>query len=177
MACIKKLNLAVTYNCEVGATGVAELYLINRADITSATVSANNSVSAITLASGAKSVPVDVVKNGVKVLETLKATDVANGLEQSVTLVLYNKLTDSAQILAALLDGSYVAAVRFKDINAARQLIGYFNGLEISDVSTDSSANGGFTTITLKTPDDAKGDKRLTLDNAAWTTIVNAKLT
>lgn len=57
MACIKKLNLAVTYNCEVGATGVAELYLINRADITSATVSANNSVSAITLASGLNQSP------------------------------------------------------------------------------------------------------------------------
>lgn len=177
MACIKKLNKAVAYNCELGATGVAELYLINRTDISSATISATNSISAITLASGAKTVPVDIVKNGVKVQETLKATDVSNGLDQSVTLVLYDKLTDSPQIIAALLDGSYVAAVRFKDIKAARQLVGYYCGLEISDVSTDSSANGGFTTITIKTPDDAKGEKRLNLDNAAWTTIVNAKLT
>lgn len=177
MACIKKLNKAVIYNCELGATGVAELYLINRTDIISATISANNTISAFTLASGAKTVPVDIVKNGVKVQETLKATDVSNGLDQSVTLVLYDKLTVSPQIIAALLNGSYVAAVRFKDIKAARQLVGYYCGLEISDIQTDSSANGGFTTITIKTPDDAKGENRLALDNAAWTTIVNAKLT
>ena len=176
MACIKKLNKAVSYNCELGTTGVAELYLINRTDISSATISATNTVSAITLASGAKTVPVDIVKNGVKVQETLKATDVSNGIDQSVTLVLYDKLTDSPQIIAALLNGSYVAAVRFKDIKAARQMVGYDCGLEISDMTTDSSANGGFTTITIKTPDDAKGEKRLTVDNAAWTTIVNAKL-
>lgn len=177
MACIKAIDKAIAYNCELGAVGLRELYLINFADINTMTVSAANIITAITLKKGAKTVPVDIVKNGVKVLEALKATDVSNGLEQTLTIVLYNKAADSTLILDALMNGRFMAAVSYRDLTASRVMLGTVCGLEVSDVSTDSSANGGFTTITLKTPDDAKGEKRTLLDNAAWTTIVNAKLT
>ena len=176
MACIKALDKAIAYNCEVGATGLRELYLVNAADIATMTVSAANIITAVTLNTGAKTVPVDIVKNGVKVLEALKATDVSNGLEQTLTIVLYNKAADSTLILDALMNGRFMAAVSYRDLTASRAMLGTMCGLEVSDIQTDSSANGGFTTITLKTPDDAKGEKRTLLDTRAWTTIVNAKL-
>lgn len=176
MACIKALDKAIQYNCELGAVGLRELYLINFADITAMTVSAANIITAITLRAGAKTVPVDMVKNGVKVVEAMKATDVSNGIDQTLTITLYNKAASSTLILDALMNGRFMAAVSYRDLTASRVMLGTMCGLEVSDIQTDSSANGGFTTITLKTPDDAKGEKRTLLDTPAWTTIVNAKL-
>ena len=177
MACIKALDKAIQYNCELGAVGLRELYLINFADITSMTVSADNTITAINLKSGAKTVPVDMVKNGVKVVEAMKATDVSNGIDQTLTITLYDKASDSTLIIDALMNGRFMAAVSYKDLKASRNMLGTICGLEISDIQTDSSANGGFTTITLKTPDDAKGEKRTLIGTTPWTTIVNAKLT
>ena len=176
MACIKALDKAIAYNCEVGATGLRELYLINFADITAMTATATNIITAITLRAGAKTVPVDMVKNGVKVSEALKATDVSNGIDQTLTITLYNKSFSGTQIIDALMNGRFMAAVSYKDLNAKQNMLGALCGLEISDIQTDSSANGGFTSITLKTPDDAKGEKRMIIDTPAWTTLVNAKL-
>lgn len=177
MACIKALDKAIQYNCELGAVGLGELYLINFADITAMAVSAANIITAITLKAGAKTVPVDMVKNGVKVVEAMKATDVSNGIDQTLTITLYDKAYNSTLIIDALMNGRFMAAVSYKDLKASRNMLGALCGLEISDIQTDSSANGGFTTITLKTPDDAKGEKRTLIDTAPWTTIVNAKLT
>ena len=177
MACIKALDKAIQYNCELGAVGLRELYLINFADITAMTVSATNVIEDITLKAGAKTVPVDMVKNGVKVLEAMKATDVSNGIDQTLTITLYDKAVIGSVIIDALMNGRFMAAVSYKDLKASRHMLGTLCGLEISDIQTDSSANGGFTSITLKTPDDAKGEKRMIVGTAPWTTIVNAKLT
>lgn len=177
MACIKALDKAIQYNCEMGAVGLRELYLINFADITAMTATATNIIAAITLRAGAKTVPVDTVKNGVKVVEAMKATDVSNGIDQTLTITLYNKSFSSTQIIDSLMNGRFMAAVSYKDLNAKQIMLGALCGLEISDIQTDSSANGGFTSITLKTPDDAKGEKRMIIDAAPWTTIVKAKLT
>lgn len=176
MACIKALDKAIQYNCELGAVGLRELYLINFADITAMTVSATNVIEDITLKTGAKTVPVDVVKNGVKVLEAMKATDVSNGIDQTLTITLYDKAVIGSVIVDALMNGRFMAALSYKDLKASRIMLGTLCGLEISDIQTDSSANGGFTTITLKTPDDAKGEKRMIVGTASWTKIVNAKL-
>ena len=177
MACIKALDKAIQYNCELGAVGLRELYLINFADITAMTVSAANIITAITLKAGAKTVPVDMVKNGVKVVEAMKATDVSNGIDQSLTITLYDKASNGTLIIDALMNGRFMAAVSYKDLKASRSMLGALCGLEISDIQTDSSANGGFTSITLKTPDDARGEKRTLIDTTPWTTIVKAKLT
>lgn len=177
MACIKALDKAIQYNCELGAVGLRELYLINFADVTAMTVSATNVIEDITLKTGAKTVPVDMVKNGVKVLESMKATDVSNGIDQTLTITLYDKAVIGSVIVDALMNGRFMAAVSYKDLKASRHMLGALCGLEISDIQTDSSANGGFTTITLKTPDDAKGEKRTIVGTASWTKIVKAKLT
>lgn len=177
MACIKTLNKAITYDCQPGSVGIAEMYLINFDDVTSATVDRNNSITAIALKSGAKTVPVECYKNGAKLTEALKLSDVSAGLDQSVMFTLYNKnLTDANAILGALLSGRFMAAIKLNDINASPVMAGLKCGLEISQADTDSSANGGFTTVTIKTPDDARGENRVTLTTAAWNVITAAKL-
>lgn len=177
MACIKTLNKAITYDCQPGSVGIAEMYLINFDDVTATTVDAANHLTTITLASGAKTVPVECYKNGAKFTEALKSSDVSAGLDQSVMFTLYNKqVTITPVILSALLSGRFMAAIKFNDINATPVIAGLKCGLEISQADTDSNAAGGFTTITIKTPDDARGENRITIASAAWTTIVNAKI-
>lgn len=177
MACIKTLNKAITYDCQPGSVGIAEMYLINFDDVTASTMDGNNSITAVTLKGGAKTVPVECYKNGAKYTEALKLSDVSAGLDQSVMFTLYNKnLTDANSIMAALLSGRFMAAIKLNDINASPIMAGLKCGLEISQADTDSSAAGGFTTITIKTPDDARGENRITLTVAAWTTITAAKL-
>lgn len=177
MACIKTLNKAITYACQPGSVGIAEMYLINFDDVTSATVDASNQITALSLKSGAKTIPVEAYKNGAKLTEALKLSDVSAGLDQSIMFTLYDKTTENANlIMAALLSGRFMAAVKLNDINAAPLLVGYKCGLEISQADTDSSAAGGFTTVTIKTPDDARGENRITIASAAWTTITAAKL-
>ena len=177
MACIKTLNKAITYACRPGSVGIAEMYLINFDDVTATTVSVNNSITSMSFKAGAKTIPVEAYKNGAKLTEALKLSDVSAGLDQSIMFTLYDKTTANANlIMAALLSGRFMAAVKLNDINAAPLLVGYKCGLEISQADTDSSAAGGFTTITIKTPDDARGENRITMASAAWTTITAAKL-
>lgn len=176
MACIKTLNKAITYACQNGSVGIAEMYLINFDDVT-ATIDGNNSITAVTLNGGAKTIPVECYKNGAKYTEALKLSDVSAGLDQSVMFTLYSKnLTDANSIMAALLSGRFMAAIKLNDINASPIMAGLKCGLEISQADTDSSAAGGFTTITIKTPDDARGENRTTITSAAWTTIAAAKI-
>ena len=177
MACIKTLNKAITYACQPGSVGIAEMYLINFDDVTAATVDASNQITALSLKSGAKTIPVEAYKNGAKLTEALKLSDVSAGLDQSIMFTLYDKTTANANlIMAALLSGRFMAAVKLNDINAAPLLVGYKCGLEISQADTDSSAAGGFTTVTIKTPDDARGENRITINSATWTTITASKL-
>lgn len=177
MACIKTLNKAITYDCRPGSVGIAEMYLINFDDVTAATVDASNQITALSLKSGAKTIPVEAYKNGAKLTEALKLSDVSAGLDQSVMFTLYNKYADPGNlIMGALLNGRFMAAIKLNDINSSPIMAGYKCGLEISQADTDSNAAGGFTTITIKTPDDARGEDRITIASAAWTTIAAAKI-
>ena len=176
MACIKTLNKAITYACQPGSVGIAEMYLINFDDVTSATVDGSNSITAITLKSGAKTVPVECYKNGAKFTEALKLSDVSAGLDQSVMFTIYEKNANARTIMSALLSGRFMAAIKLNDINSTPLMAGYKCGLEISQADTDSNAAGGFTTITIKTPDDARGENGITITSASWTIIANAKL-
>lgn len=177
MACIKTLNKAITYACQPGSVGIAEMYLINFDDVTAGTVDGASHMTAITLKSGAKTVPVECYKNGAKFTEALKLSDVSAGLDQSVMFTIYDKSVPAiGTIMAALLSGRFMAAIKLNDINSTPIMAGYKCGLEISQADTDSNAAGGFTTITIKTPDDASGENRITIASAPWNIITAAKL-
>lgn len=83
MACIK-LNKAISFGCTGGSAGLAGLYLVNKVDLASQTVAADGvTLNAVTLASGAKAIPVDCYKNGAKIADAMRTLDGAAGMEQT----------------------------------------------------------------------------------------------
>ena len=158
MGCLNKLNKAILVDCDGGATGVAEMLLINTADI--ATKSVADGVATITLAASAKAVLVESNKKGVNATEEIKTNDNApTALTQAVTFTLYQGGANGTVIVNQILNGTFLALVKTK---AGRiRAYGYNYGLSATAISEDLNANGGFTTITVSTPESVIGEARL----------------
>ena len=173
MGCLSKLNKAILVDCDGGATGVAEMLLINFADI--ATKSTAGGIATITLASGAKAVLVESNKKGVNATEELKQNDNApTALTQAVTFTLYQGNVNGTQIVNQILNGTFLAIVKTK---AGRtRVFGINYGLTLSAFTEDMNANGGFTTITLSTPENVIGEARVSFADATYTTLRTAAI-
>lgn len=168
MGCLSKLNKAILVDCDGGATGVAEMLLINFADI--ATKGVTDGMATITLASGAKAVLVESNKKGVNATEELKQNDNApTALTQAVTFTLYQGNTNGTQIVNQILNGTFLALIKTK---AGRtRVYGINYGLTLSALTEDMNANGGFTTITLSTPENVIGEMRVSFADASYNTL------
>ena len=175
MACLTKLNKAIVFGCAGGAIGLSDLLLVNKIDIRSITV-VDNEVTAIALVSGAKADAVDCYKNGVKIAEAIRSSDAANGVEQTVTVTVYDKTKDGARIVDSLLNGKFVAFGKLKD-GGVIKVAGGLAGLEAASADSDTSSAGGFTTVTLKTPDGGRGDSVMVASTTAWTYLNANKIT
>lgn len=168
MGCLNKLNKAILVDCDGGATGVAEMLLINFADV--ATKSVADGVATITLAAGAKAVLVESNKKGVNATEEIKTNDNApTALTQAVTLTLYQKNSNGAQIVNQILNGTFLALVKTKA--GEPRAYGYNYGLSATAISEDLNANGGFTTITLSTPENVIGEARVSFAISVYNTL------
>ena len=173
MGCLNKLNKAILVDCNGGATGVAEMLLINFADI--ATKSVADGIATITLAAGAKAVLVESNKKGVNATEELKTNDNApTALTQAVTFTLYVKHLSGTQIVNQILNGSFLALVKYKNRNI--RVFGFNYGMVLSSLSEDANANGGYTTITLSTSENVIGETRLSLTDASYNTLRDAAI-
>lgn len=168
MGCLNKLNKAILVDCDGGATGVAEMLLINFADI--ATKSVADGIATITLAASAKAVLVESNKKGVNATEEIKTNDNApTALTQAVTFTLYQGDVNGTLIVNQILNGTFLALVKTK---AGRlRVYGYNYGLSATAISEDLNANGGFTTITLSTSENVIGEARLTFADASYNTL------
>lgn len=168
MGCLSKLNKAILVDCDGGATGIAEMLLINFADI--ATKGNTDGVATITLASSAKAVLVESNKKGVNATEEVKQNDNApTALTQAVTFTLYQGNTNGTQIVNQILNGTFLAIIKTK---AGRTRVYGFNyGLTLSALTEDMNANGGFTTITLSTPENVIGEMRVSFADASYNTL------
>ena len=168
MGCLNKLDRAIKVDCDGGATGVAEMLLINFADISSKSVS--NSVATITLASGAKAVLVESNKKGVNATEEIKQNDNApTALTQAVTFTVYQGNVEGTRTINQILNGTFLALVKTKA--GEFRAYGYNYGLSMSAFSEDLNANGGFTTITLSTSENVIGETRLSFADASYNTL------
>lgn len=168
MGCLNKLDRAILVDCDGGATGVAEMLLINFADI--ATKSVDNSVAAITLAASTKAVLVESNKKGVNATEEIKQNDNApTALTQAVTFTVYQSNADGTRIVNQILNGTFLALVKTK--SGRHRVYGYNYGLSMSAFSEDLNANGGFTTITLSTSENVIGEARLSFADASYNTL------
>jgi hypothetical protein len=171
MACIKKLGADITYNCEliadVGGLGeIDEAIIINSSDIS--TISETGGEGTITMMTGAKGYTVNSVNNSVMYQDAIKVNDIVPpGEDQSVVIKVLRQGGSNAyrMVISQLLGGNFRVALKSKSGNY--HLAGAFCGLEASDLATDSST-GGISTVTLKTPEGATGDRLVTLTKAAY---------
>lgn len=168
MGCLNKLNKAILVDCDGGATGVAEMLLVNFADMTLKSVA--DGVATITLAASAKAVLVESNKKGVNATEEIKQNDNApTALTQAVTFTLYQGNLNGTQIVNQILNGTFLALVKTK---AGRiRVYGYNYGLSATAISEDLNANGGFTTITLSTSENVIGETRLSYADGGYNTL------
>lgn len=168
MGCLNRLDRAILVDCDGGATGVAEMLLINFADIASKSVS--NSVATITLAAGTKAVLVESNKKGVNATEEVKQNDNApTALTQAVTFTVYQGDENGTRIVNQILNGTFLALVKTKA--GKHRVYGYNYGLNATAISEDLNANGGFTTITLSTSENVIGETRLSFADASYNTL------
>lgn len=171
MACIRKIAADITYDCgilaDAGGTGeIDEAIIINSSDIS--TISESEGVGTITMITGKKGYIVNSVNNSIMYQDAIKVNDTTpTGEDQSVVLKVLRQggLTDYRKVINQLLGGNFRVALKSK--SGEYFLAGAFCGLEASDLATDSST-GGISTVTLKTPEAATGDRLVTLTKAAY---------
>lgn len=171
MACIKKLGADITYDCAnlagVGGTGeIDEAVIINSSDIS--TISESGGEGTITMITGKKGYLINSVNNSVMYQDAIKVNDIVPpGEDQSVIIKVLRSgnLTDYRKVIGQLVGGNYRIALKTK--SGEYLLAGAFCGLEATDLATDSST-GGISTVTLKTPEGATGDRLVTLTKAAY---------
>lgn len=176
MACITKLASAIAYDCDTGATGIESAFIINEADIASYVVaSATGVVTALTLVSGAKAYKIDTVKRSLVASASLKINDGApNAYSHSVSIIQTGVYDDSARLaLDAFANGSFVVAAKWTN-QGARRLYGLYYGLSATGVENNSHDNGGWTTITLETPENVIGEDTLRLSDSVYDGLLAA---
>ena len=179
MACIKKLDQDIAYDCanlaNIGGTGeIDEAIIINSSDIS--TVSETGGVGTITMLTGKKGYVVNSVNNSVMYQDAIKVNDIVPpGEDQSVVIKVMSSADSTAYrlTLTNLLKGNFRVALKSKSGNY--YLAGAFCGLEASDFATDSST-GGISTVTLKTPEASTGDMLVTLTKAAYDGLKTPKV-
>lgn len=156
-------------DCDAGATGIEELLLINYSEIASKDLSAGQAT--LTLASGGKAILVESNKKGVNASSEARINDNAPAaLADSVTFTIYSKGQTSADIVNRILNGRFVAVAKMKENNIYR-VYGLVYGLNMSAYTEEANANGGFTTITLTTPENVIGEQRAHFNPTTYTTL------
>lgn len=171
MACLKKLDIDITFDCAnfvlMGGTGeIDEAIIINSSDIS--TIAETGGVGTITMLTGKKGYIVNSVNNSIMYQDAIKVNDTTPpGEDQSVVIKVMSSMDSTAYRLALtnLLKGNFRVALKSKSGNY--YLAGAFCGLEASDFATDSST-GGISTVTLKTPEASTGDMLVTITKAAY---------
>ena len=171
MACLKKLDSDITFDCAnfvlTGGTGeIDEAIIINSSDIS--TIAETGGAGTITMIIGKKGYVVNSVNNSVMYQEAIKTNDTVPAAEdQSVVIKVMSSADSTAYrlTLTSLLKGNFRVALKSKSGNY--YLAGAFCGLEASDFATDSST-GGISTVTLKTPEASTGDVLVTITKAAY---------
>lgn len=156
-------------DCDAGATGIEELLLINYSEIASKGLTAGQAT--LTLASGGKAILVESNKKGVNASSEARINDNAPAaLADSVTFTIYSKDQNSADIVNRILNGRFVAVAKMKEKNIYR-VYGLVYGLNMSAYTEEANANGGFTTITLTTPENVIGEQRAHFNLTTYTTL------
>lgn len=178
MACISKLASAIAYDCDSGATGLVSAIIINKADIASFVVTtSDSSVSALTLAPGATPFKIDVVKRSLVVSASLKINDGApNAYSHSASIIqTLNDANSARASLDAFANGSFVILAKWAG-RVSAEVYGLYYGLSATAVENNSHDNGGWTTITLETPENVIGEDTLKARDSVYASLLAAAI-
>lgn len=176
MACISKLASAIAYDCDSGATGLVSAIIINKADIASFTVAGGGTVSALTLAPGAKAYKIDTVKRSLVLSTALKVNEGApNAFTHTATLTDMTPATSGTHfnISSAMSNGSFVIIGR--PVGGATATVnGLYYGMSATAFDRNSHDNGAWATITLETPENVIGEDNLSMGSADYSALYKA---
>lgn len=177
MACISKLAGGFGYDCDTGATGIENAFIINKEDIVSFTFepTAATVVTAVVLAAGAKAYKIDTPKRTLTVTESLKVNEGApNALSfsASLTITAANNLNLRTNVLRSMPNGSFVLFT--KEPNLTYRVYGLYYGLSATAYDRTTHDNGSWITVTLETPEQFIGEDSLQLESSVYTNMYEA---
>lgn len=182
MACIKKLEQNITYDCAradepTSIRGIEELTLVNYDDISNYSVDAAG-LATITMKTGTRGYVVSSVGNSVSTTIAAKVNDImTTAQEHSVVVKLLDNggtvgAREFSNLLYSLQIGTFAACVLTTSGNCF--VYGLMSGLECSEIVGDS-ATDGIVSVTLKTPDAAGGDRLLAITRAMYNGLMTPK--
>ena len=176
MACISKLASAIAYDCDTGATGLVSAIIINKADIASFAVTpASLSVDTLVLTSGAKAYKIDTVKRSLVVSDTLKINEGAPNAHAhtaNITVMGENSIAVRS-IKKAATNGTFVILAK-KQGDSYAKAYGLYYGMSATSAESSTQDNGGWTTLTLETPENVIGEDTLSVDATLYDALYTA---
>lgn len=179
MACISKLAGGFAYDCDTGATGIENAFIVNKEDIESFSLSTSAAaatiVSSVTLKPGAKAYKIDTPKRTLVVTESLKTNEGApNALSflASLTITAMNDYTLRTNVLRAMPNGSFVLFT--KEGTGLCRVYGLYYGLSATAYDRTTHDNGSWITVTMETPEQFIGEDSLQLDATMYNTLYAA---
>ena len=170
MGCISNITGAITYDCLGGAVGIADLLLINYSDIQS--VSVTEGVATVALTPTGKTIRVASIRKGANATEAPRINENApNAIEQAVNFTVYKKTAAENIFVNNILNSRLVAVAKMVETGVYR-IYGCNYGLEITGLEESANENGGFTAITLTTPESVLGEARASVTESTWNTLL-----
>lgn len=170
MGCISNITGAITYDCLGGAVGIADLLLINYSDIQSVSVTAG--VATVALTPTGKTIRVASIRKGANATEAPRINENApNAIEQAVNFTVYKKTAAENVFINTILNSRLVAVAKMAESGVYR-IYGCNYGLEITGLEESANENGGFTAITLTTPESVLGEARASVTESTWNALL-----
>lgn len=170
MGCISNITGAITYDCLGGAVGIADLLLINYSDIQSVSVTAG--VATVALTPTGKAIRVASIRKGANATEAPRINENApNAIEQAVNFTVYKKTAAENIFVNNILNSRLVAVAKMVETGVYR-IYGCNYGLEITGLEESANENGGFTAITLTTPESVLGEARASVTESTWNALL-----
>lgn len=187
MACLSKIQSAITYDCDGGDIGLISALLINKEDIATIVFDSTNPalVTAIKLKEGASAYKIDTVKRTLVTTESLKVNEGApNAYTHTATAVVTGAVASALfrDLINPVANGSFVILTKARKPisstlldNTARPF-GLYYGMSATAVDRSSHENGGWYTITMATPERVIGEDALTLTVSNYDLLYDAAI-
>lgn len=185
MACLSKIQSAITYDCDGGNVGLISALLINKEDISTITFGSDNPalVTDITLKKGASAYKIDTVKRTLVTTESLKVNEGApNAYTHTATAVVTGVVASALfrDLINPVANGSFVILTKaLRTVGSAfagdtTRPFGLYYGMSATAVDRSSHENGGWYTITMATPERVIGEDALTLSVSTYDALYSA---